>query len=184
MVCLREKDEVPIGQTPSSRYWWSHVRDMENQCQTDRLSTCGQKWESRQPGIGSHCSGAKEPGVGQTRVLRKCWGALRQLPQAESQILQGSKIPATLNKNGLQTCELPVNAQSSSKIKLSNLLETFPKRYSWKNNNKRQCRIHSHVCGHLTHSRTEGNYTWVQVPGVQRELEEPVSFGKLVRKSI
>lgn len=69
---------------------------------------------------------------------------------------QGSKIPATLDKNGLQTCEFPANAQISSKIKLSNLLETFPKRYSWKNNNKRQCRIHSRVCGRLTHSRTEG----------------------------
>lgn len=145
MVCLREIDEAPIGQTPSSRYWRCHICDTENQCQTDRLSTCGRKRESRQPGIGSRCSGATGPGAGQTRVLRKCQGARRQLPQAESQISQGSKIPATLNKNGLQTCELPANAQISSKIKLSNLLETFPKRYSWKNY-KRQCRIHSRVC--------------------------------------
>lgn len=38
---------------------------------------------------------------------------------------QGSKIPATLNISGLQTCKLPANAQISSKVKLSNLLKTF-----------------------------------------------------------
>lgn len=51
---------------------------------------------------------------------------------------QGSKIPATLNISGFQTCKLPANAQISSKIKLSNLLKTFPKRYSWGKTRKKK----------------------------------------------
>lgn len=172
MVCLREKDDAPIGQTLSSRYWRPHACDTESQCQPDGWPHA---WEARILAAGHRQSlrWSHRTGTGQTCVLRKCRGALRQLPQAESQTSQGSKISATLNKNGLQTCELPANAQISSKIKLINLLETFPKRYSWKN--KRQCRftavrvVTSHAAG------LRGLHV-VQVPGVQGELEEPVSL--------
>lgn len=99
-------------------------------------------------------------------------------------------MPATLYINGLQTCQLPADAQISSKIKINNPLETSSERYSWKKtktkqqtkkpqgNPRRQCRTPS--CAHVrSGSFSPGDWRRVINGSPHRERRENVeSMGK------